>query len=304
MHPVLSHLKKGKETVVRKEKARTQALGLQILLLMEVLFLLTAVLNIPANAQEEAKELRILTDGKELREIHPIRIKEKLYLPLEPIAKALGIAITIGDKAVVTNGRNIPATVILFQNLHFVPRDTIQNALGVRAYVMRDECIVYVMSPWYEYNYFTKNTGQSGTQQKSSSSGGSPGGKSAGNQNSVKKLEIVNHRIYGEFSQNQNILVDVTVQNNTAEPQRNVTILFQIVGVRDRSNYEKKTVNYFGKVDESIPPGSRRNGTVRLSLRNLAEYKPSGNNSGQMVINLIGQDYQQTHEYQISIEGQ
>lgn len=273
-------------------------------IIIGIIFFLTASINIPAYAQEEAKDLRILTDGKELSEIYPIRIKDKLYLPVEPIAKTLGIAVTFSDKTVVVNGRAFSAASELFKNFHYISRNTLQNVLGVRAYVMRDESILYVMSPWYEYNYFARNAGKSGAQQGSSSSGSSPGGNKAGNQNSVKRLEIVNHRVYGEFSQNQGILVDVTVQNNTNEPQQNVTVLFQVVGIRDRNNYEKKTVNYYGKIEESIPAGSRRSGTIKLSLRNLSSYRATGAASGEMTIDIIGQSNQQIHEYKLSIEGQ
>lgn len=289
---------------MRNNKACILSMPPLALIIIEIIFSLTAVITIPAYSQEEVKELRILIDGKELSEIYPVRIKDKLYLPVEPVAKTLGIAVTFSDKTVVVNGRAVSASAVLFQNLHYIPRNTLQNVLGVRVYVMRDDSILYVMSPWYEYNYFARNAGKSGTQQGSSGSGSSPGGRQAGSQSSGKRLEIVNHRVYGEFSQNQGILVDVTVQNNTNEPQQNVTVLFQVVGIRDRNNYEKKTVNYYGKIEESIPASSRRSGTIRLSLRNLSSYKATGAASGEMTIDIIGQSNQQIHEYQLSIEGQ
>ncbi|MGV8122741.1 MAG: hypothetical protein AB2L14_23515 [Candidatus Xenobiia bacterium LiM19] len=289
---------------MKNNKACILSMAPLALIITEIIFFLAAVITIPAYSQEEAKDLRILTDGKELSEVYPVRIKDKLYLPLEPIAKALGIAVTFSEKTVVVNGRAVSASAVLYQNLHYIPRNTLQNVLGVRAYVMRDENILYVMSPWYEYNYFARNAGKSGTQQGSSTSGGSPGGKPAGSQSSAERLEIVNHRVYGEFSQNQGILVDVTVQNNTNEPQQNVTVLFQVVGIRDRNNYEKKTFNYYGKIEESIPAGSRRSGTIRLSLRNLSSYRATGAASGEMTIDIIGQSNQQIHEYHLSIEGQ
>lgn len=270
-----------------------------------ILFFTIVWINMPAHAQEEAKDLRILVDGMEIREIPPIRVKDQLYLPVEPIAIALRIAVSIGEKAIIVSGRSFPAEVILARDLHYIPRTVLQDALGVRAYVIRDECAVHVMSSWYEYKYITQGTGKSKAQSESAktpqdgSKKNSPGGGAVPG----RGLEIVSHRIYGDFSANQNICVDVTVQNNTSEPKQNVTVVFQIVGIRDRNTYEKKSINYYGKIDETIPPGSRRSGKITLSMRNLANYQASGPASGMMTIDVIGQDYQQTHEYQILIEG-